>query len=610
MKKILFSVVLAALLINGYAQQIPGPRLIVRGDDMGSFQASNTASLESAKSGIETSIEIMVVAPWFPEAARMLRENPGIDAGIHLTITSEWDNMKWRPLTPCPSLTDDNGYFYPRLFPDKNYPGLSVTEHKWDLAEIEREFRAQIELGLKNIPHLTHISGHMGSTNFDKKVSELAGRLAREYDLADVGTNPKGEYGLTGVGYGGAHKTYEEKEAGFIKMLGGLESGKTYYFVDHPAYDTPEMQAVYHIGYEDVANDRQGVTDLFTSAKVRMAIEERGIKLISYNDATKALPVSTPEAEGINAKGITDYLAAVKKSKQDLHSLMIVRHGKVAAAYWFGDNAPEKKHVMHSVSKTFTSTAVGFAVTEGLIKVTDKVISFFPDDLPGNVSPFLAELEIRHLLTMSVGHEKDPTGDIRNQKEEAWEKKFLTVPIVYKPGTKFVYNSMATYMLSAIIQKVTGQKVIDYLYPRVFRPLGITGAEWDTSPSGVNNGGWGLYVKTEDMAKFGLFYLQKGKWNGEQLLPESWFDEATTTKIMQAPVWVAPGTKVKNSDWIQGYGYQIWRCRHNAYRADGANGQFIIMIPEKDTVVVTTANIGDMQAEINLIWKYILPALK
>ena len=169
---------------------------------------------------------------------------------------------------------------------------------------------------------------------------------------------------------------------------------------------------------------------------------------------------------------------------------------------------------------------------------------------------------------------------------------------------------MATYMLSAIIQKVTGQKVIDYLYPRVFRPLGITGAEWDTSPSGVNNGGWGLYVKTEDMAKFGLFYLQKGKWNGEQLLPESWFDEATTTKIMQAPVWVAPGTKVKNSDWIQGYGYQIWRCRHNAYRADGANGQFIIMIPEKDTVVVTTANIGDMQAEINLIWKYILPALK
>lgn len=610
MKKILLPFLLSAFVTVLQAQQLQAPRLIVRGDDMGSFRSSNKASLETAVNGIETSIEVMVVAPWFPEAAKMLRENPGIDVGVHLTITSEWDNMKWRPLTSCPGLTDDNGYFYPRLYKDKNYPGLSVTENRWDPAEVEKEFRAQIELGLKNVPHITHISGHMGSTNFDKRVSEIAERLAKEYNLADVSTSPQSSYGLQGVGYAGPHKTYAEKEAGFIKMLEGLEAGKTYFFVDHPAYDTPEMQSVHHIGYEDVAADRQGVTDLFLSAKVKKAISDKGIELISYNEATKALPRSTPEAEGIYAKGITDYLEAVKRSRQDLHSLMIIRHGKVAAGYWFGDNAADKNHVMHSVSKTFTSTAVGFAVTEGLIKVTDKVISYFPGDLPENVSPYLAELEIRHLLTMSVGHEKDPTAEIRGQKDVAWEKKFLAVPVVYKPGTKFVYNSMATYMLSAIIQKVTGQKVIDYLYPRLFRPLGITGAVWETSPSGVNNGGWGLYVKTEDMAKLGLFYLQKGKWNGAQLLPVSWFDEATTAWIMQAPAWVAKGTKVKNSDWIQGYGYQIWRCRHNAFRADGANGQFIIMIPEKDAVIVTTANIGDMQAEIDLIWKYLLPALK
>jgi CubicO group peptidase (beta-lactamase class C family) len=187
---------------------------------------------------------------------------------------------------------------------------------------------------------------------------------------------------------------------------------------------------------------------------------------------------------------------------------------------------------------------------------------------------------------------------------------FLALPIEHKPGTKFVYNSLATYMLSAIVQKVTGEKVIDYLYPRLFRPLGIVGAKWEVSPTGINTGGWGLYIKTEDMAKMGQFTLQKGKWNGKQLLPTAWFDEATAAHITQPPVWFPAGGDVKDSDWVQGYGYQLWRCRHNAFRADGANGQFIIVLPEKDAVIVTTANITDMQGEINLIWDNLLPALK
>jgi len=607
--RMLYTFWLCLFFITSQAQQKPIPRLIVRGDDMGSSHASNIACLDSYKNGIETSIEIMAVAPWFPEAARLLRENPGVDVGLHLTITSEWDNIKWRPLTSCPSLTDDNRYFFPMVQPNPNYPRLAITENKWKIDEIEQEFRAQIELALKNIPHLSHLSGHMGSTNFDKKVAEMTRKLATEYNLADISTDPEADYGITSVGYSGPHKTLADKETSFIKMLDTLEAGKTYIFIDHPALNNEEMQAVHHIGNEDVAFERQGVTDLFTSEKVKNAIREKGIKLVSYNDVTKALPLSTTEKESFPSENISNYLKAVKENKQDLHSLMILHHGKIIAEYWSDDNAPGKKHIMNSVSKTFTSMAVGFAVSENRLKLSDKVISFFPDDLPEKISPFLAELQVRDLLTMSVGHETDPTKAIRSQGEN-WEKIFLATPIMYEPGTRFVYNSMAIYMLSSIIQKVTGKKLIDYLYPLLFRPLGITGAEWETSPSGVNCGGWGLYIKTEDMAKLGQLLLQKGSWNGKQLLPESWIAEATTVKIIQAPAWVSPDTKAENSDWMQGYGYLIWRCRHNAYRADGANGQFIIVIPEKDAVIVTTANISDMQAEINLIWEYLLPVLK
>ena len=163
-------------------------------------------------------------------------------------------------------------------------------------------------------------------------------------------------------------------------------------------------------------------------------------------------------------------------------------------------------------------------------------------------------------------------------------------------------------MLSAIVQKVTGQKVIDYLKPRLFDPLGITGMDWEVDPKGINTGGWGLRLKTEDMAKFGQLFLQKGLWNGKQILPASWIEEASSTKIMQNPD--APQAKKDSSDWLQGYCYQMWRCRNNGYRADGANGQYIIVLPEKDVVIAVTAEAPDMQGEINLIWKYLLPAFQ
>ncbi len=304
------------------------------------------------------------------------------------------------------------------------------------------------------------------------------------------------------------------------------------------------------------------------------------------------------------------FLDAVQAKKMDLHSMMILKNGKVVCERWFGENSSTKNHVMWSVSKTWTSMAVGFAMTEGKFSVDDKVAKFFPEDLPPEVPENLAELRVKDLLTMSVGHDTDPTKlvwDKEKIKGERWEKLFLAHPIPNKPGTKFVYNSLATYMLSSIVQKTTGEKLIDYLKPRLFEPLGIEGAIWDENPEGVNIGGWGLYVKTEDMAKLGQLLLQKGKWNGKQIISEAWVEEATTRKILQDPK-IDPATS--DSDWKQGYCYQIWRCRNNAFRADGKDGQFIVILPEQNAVVVLTAHIGNMQAELNLVWEFLLPALK
>ncbi|MBE9462247.1 polysaccharide deacetylase family protein [Dyadobacter subterraneus] len=278
MKKVFHILIIFLTLTASYAQK--GAKLIVRGDDMGYSHSGNLALIKCYKEGIQTSIEIIVPSPWFPEAVKMLKENPGADVGIHLAITSEWDNIKWRPLTDCASLKDEDGYFFPMIYPNKNYQGRAIMENKWQLADIEKEFRAQIEMALKKLPRISHLSSHMGCTGISEEVKTLTKRLAKEYKIP-VDPEPKiDKY----VGYEGAHKTSEEKINSFIAMLGKLESGKTYLFLDHPGLNDAELKAVSHIGYENVAEDRQGVTDLFTSEKVKAAIKEKGIQLIGYKD--------------------------------------------------------------------------------------------------------------------------------------------------------------------------------------------------------------------------------------------------------------------------------------------------------------------------------------
>lgn len=317
-----------------------------------------------------------------------------------------------------------------------------------------------------------------------------------------------------------------------------------------------------------------------------------------------SLPRSTPEAEGVSSAAILQFVEAVNSEANEIHSFMLLRHGKVISEGWWKPYSPELKHTMYSLSKSFTSTALGFAVTEKLLTVNDKVISFFPADVPDTISTNLAKMTIKDLLTMSVGQDPDPTFRVRGGNG-SWEKTFFRTPVLNEPGSKFLYNSLATYMLSSIIQKVTGQKVIDYLTPRFFEPLGIAGIDWEINSQGVNTGGWGLRLKTEDIAKAGQFYLQKGKWQGKQLLPAEWIEEATSIKIYQAPD--APQSKKDSSDWMQGYCYQFWRCRNNAYRGDGAYGQYMIVMPDEDAVLAITSQTGDMQKELNLVWKYLLP---
>ena len=262
------------------AQQQDEIRLLVRGDDIGSFASANQACIDACTKGIVRSLEIMSPCAWFPEAVTLLNEHPSIDVGVHLVLTSEWTNCKWRPLTTAPSLTDEQGYFYPFIWPKNDEPKRSIQEAEWKLSEIEAEFRAQIEITKKCVPRITHITAHMGCTDWNPELQAMVQRLSEEYGLymQNPQTKPFPRMNAT------SRDAPEKRIAAFIESLDKLEPGNTYLFVEHPAYNTPEMQTVGHKGYENVADDRDGVTKIFTDQRVIDFIQKKGIRLIGYND--------------------------------------------------------------------------------------------------------------------------------------------------------------------------------------------------------------------------------------------------------------------------------------------------------------------------------------
>jgi len=277
MKKIfLIMAALASLAVSAQKDEV---RLLVRSDDIGSFHAANIACIEAYKNGIAYSTEIMACCPWFPEAVQMLNENPGLDVGVHLMITSEWETCKWKPLTKAPSITDENGYFYPFIWPIEGRPGIAIREHDWKLEEIEAEFHAQIELVKKHLPHVSHASAHMGCDNWDSEVANMVGRLMKEYGLIinlPEEVKPFPQFQEEGM-------SNEQVINAFAKAIENLNPG-TYLFIEHPGLDVAEMEVSTSPGKGETAKQRQLVTDMFTSSKVKEAVKKNNVKLINHKD--------------------------------------------------------------------------------------------------------------------------------------------------------------------------------------------------------------------------------------------------------------------------------------------------------------------------------------
>jgi CubicO group peptidase (beta-lactamase class C family) len=328
------------------------------------------------------------------------------------------------------------------------------------------------------------------------------------------------------------------------------------------------------------------------------------VSAASWAQKPATLPRSSPEQQGIASADLLAFIEAADKEIDAMNSFMLVRHGHVVAEGWWAPYDRDTPHMLYSLSKSFTSTAVGFAVAEGKLSLDDPVIKFFPDEAPADPSVNLRAMRVRDLLRMNTGNQLEAPINVNDptKQTETWVKTFLTHSVPFKPGTHFLYNSPATYMLSAIVQKTTGMTVLDYLRPRLFEPLGFKDPVWISSPQGITAGAYGLSVRTEELARFGELYLHQGLWNGKQLIPANWIAQATS---MQTSTGSAPA-----SDWDQGYGYQFWRSRHNSFRGDGAFGQFCMIIPELDAVVAITSGVRNMQQVMNLVWDKLLPAMR
>lgn len=315
---------------------------------------------------------------------------------------------------------------------------------------------------------------------------------------------------------------------------------------------------------------------------------------LSVPAQTGDLPRATPESQGVPSEAVAallDSLTALPRT--EMHAIMVLRHGRVIAEAYPAPFAAEYRHTLYSASKTFTAAAVGLAVYENRLRLTDRVAALFPDRLPESVSPELAAMTVRDLLTMTSGI--TPDWVMRNLGSD-WIRTYLAKP-VKQPGEAFEYDSICTYLLSAIIRQVTGMQLLDYLKLKLFDPMHITEVAWEVSPEGYNTGGWGLHIQCESMAKFGQLLLDGGRWEGRQLLPEA---------------WVAEMTALQQETGGEGYGYQTWLCDYpGAVRADGAYGQTILVIPDKDMVVAyTQCTTLDALRHRQLVWRLLLPEVR
>ena len=329
---------------------------------------------------------------------------------------------------------------------------------------------------------------------------------------------------------------------------------------------------------------------------------------------SQELEPATPESQGVPSAAILRWVEACENDAATnrfghgyVHGFVILRHGRrIAEGSWAPQDTLTRPHMLYSHSKSFTSTAIGFLVDDGKLDLDRRVLSFFPQEAPEALSENLRQLRVRDLLTMNLG--ADRTDAERDDIGGNWARALLRNKIDREPGTGFRYDSGATYLLAEIAERVSGKPLMEFLKERLFNPLGMT-SPWSTvSPTGVACGGWGMNMTTRDLARFGQFLLQEGRWGDRQILSRDWVRLATARQTWSGSIVVQSKVIGSGSDWSQGYGFQFWRCRHGAYRADGAAGQLTVVLPEQDAVVSVHAGLGDMQRELDLIWQHLLPA--
>ncbi len=313
------------------------------------------------------------------------------------------------------------------------------------------------------------------------------------------------------------------------------------------------------------------------------------------------LPRSTPVEQGVDPAAVLAFVDAVDADPDvELHSLMVLRHGHVVAEGWWAPHTPERTRLLYSLSKSFTSTALAFALDEGLVGLDDTAVSHFPELADEVTDPGTRSITLRHLASMASGHDREMWPEALERDHEEPVRGFLLIPPDHEPGSVFAYSQPCTYTLAAILQRRAGMRLSDYLAPRLLEPLGIGEVSWQSWPADRELGFSGLFARTEDVAKLGQLYLQRGRWGERQLVPEWYVEEATSARVANP--------NQENVDWQQGYGYQFWMARHG-FRGDGAFGQFCLVLPEQDAVVAITGGTEAMQAVLDHVWERLLPGL-
>lgn len=329
------------------------------------------------------------------------------------------------------------------------------------------------------------------------------------------------------------------------------------------------------------------------------------------------LPRALPDESGVDPAGIVDFLQSVTRDGLELHSFMLYHRGAVVAEAFWHPYSAHRMHAQHSATKSWTATAIGLLIDDGRLALDTKVVSFFSELCPQPISANLAAMTVEDLLTMRTGHKRGISGGDWRNLQTSWVEAFLNEPVDEPPGHSFIYSSASSFMLSAIVSKVTGQTMHAFLQERVFDYLGLHNLDWDFAPGGINSGGNGLSCTSEDSLKFGVLHLNLGQWQGRQLLSAQWVTAATRNQVQD--VWMGefdgkqylPRDKSKNNEaQREGYGYQWWTTEHGGYYASGVFGQQCIVLPDQDTVIVFTCGLRLGEKRLHqALWEHLFPAL-